>query len=264
MIRELFTPPDEAVQIIKDRRCDLSLINRVSEFLNHDVLDELSGDSPVFYLPRHLATPSFETLYAIEFAKSFGFELVLGEDTRGTYATNNELKLPLGKLAIEQGKDKNNNSIIENLTVIDISASQGKPMSEIMTHYGMSFPEFHSYLMRPWLGEGVTTVDEANWIDRNHRNNILEQYKKTLALTCANAIMLEWYTPSELQFGREIFEPAFNFVCQEIGVRPLIVELVPAERDVERNWNSYPFEVHEAISHLVTASKPTHQPEQTS
>lgn len=264
MIRELFTPPDEAIQIIKDRRCDLSLVNRVSEFLNHDVLDEFSGASPVFYLPRHLATPSLETLYAIEFSKSFGLDLVVGEDRRGIYVTNNELKLPLGKLPVESGKDKNNNTIIENHTVIDITGSQGKPMSEIITHYGMSLPEFHSHLMRPWLGEGVTTVDEADWIDRNSRNNILEQYKKVLALTCANAIMLEWYTPSELQFGTEIFEPAFNFVCQKIGVRPLIVELVPAERDVERNWNSYPFEVYEAISQLVTVNKPSHRPEQPS
>ena len=264
MLRELFTPPDEAIQIIKDRRCDLSLVNRVSEFLNHDVLDEFSGSSPVFYLPRHLATPSFETLYAIEFAKSFEVDLVVGEDSRGTFVTNNELKLPLGKLPIEKGKDKNSNSIIENLTVIDISVSQGKPMSEIITHYGMNLPEFHSHLMRPLVGKGVATVDEADWIDRNSREDILGQYKKSLALTCVNTIMLEWYTPNERQFSTEVFEPAFNFVCQKIGVRPLVVELLPVERDAERNWNSYPFEVHEVISQLVTANKPTHRPEQPS
>lgn len=222
-------------------------MQQIREFLNHDILPPFSSHKPAFYFPRHLATPSFETLFAIDFAANYGLELVIGEDTGGKYVTHNELKKALGKLPIVRGKNKHDEDIIQYDIVVDLTNSQGIPMSMVETRFGLSLPAFHSFLMSNWVSENLVTVDEAGWIDRTCRGDIVDQYKRTLAMACANVIMVEWFVPSEFAFVEEVVVPAYDFVTRRFGVCPIVVELLPPEADCQRNWNAYPTRV----AHLI-------------
>jgi len=248
LITELFCLSVEtAVNEIERRRNDPDLIKRVEDYLQNDIPEHFSRSKPIFYFSRHLATPNYEVAHVIEMTKLYKYNLVVGEDHKGIFVSNNELKISLGKLPVVKGVSKTNDEIIENMTIIDFATSQGKAMDEISTKFGQSLPDFHHDLFKFVYPENPELVDESAWIDRNDRNNIVEQYKKILALLCVHGVMLESYVPEELKFVTEVVSPAFKTVERAIGVRPLIVEHISPELEVTRNWNSYPNNVYSFV-----------------
>jgi hypothetical protein len=126
-------------------------------------------------------------------------------------------------------------------------------MDEIVTKFGEGLPEFHKQIFESVYPKVPEIMDESDWIDRNQRSNILEQYKKMLALQCVHGVMLESYVPNELQFVKEVVSPAFKAIESEIGVRPLIVEHISPELEITRNWNSYPPSVYGYIKKLTSS-----------
>jgi len=241
VISELLSPSiNEALVEIENRRKNNKLIKKVEEYLQNDIPKHFIKSKPILYLSRHLATPNYEVLHVLEITKGYNYELVIGEDTKAIFVSNNELKFSLAKLPIVTGLSKTGNDIIENRTIIDFTTSQGKPMDQISTSSGKSLPNFHQELFKSIYPKSPEVVDESEWIDRNNRHNILEQYKRMMALLCVHGVMLESYVPKELEFVTEIINPAFKAIQQDIGVSPLIVEHIPPTLETTRNWNSYP------------------------
>ena len=254
LITELFCPSiEDAVNEIECRRNNPALVKKVEEYLQGNIPEHFSRSEPIFYLSRHLATPNYEVAHVIEMTESYKYDLIVGEDHKGIFVANNELKISLGKLPIFQGVSKSGEEIIENVTVIDFATSQGKPMDEIVTKFGEGLPEFHKQIFESVYPKVPEIMDESDWIDRNQRSNILEHYKKMLALQCVHGVMLESYVPNELQFVKEVVSPAFKAIESEIGVRPLIVEHISPELEITRNWNSYPPSVYGYIKKLTSS-----------
>jgi hypothetical protein len=248
IITDLFCPSIEAALCeIEKRRRNPCLVRKVEKYLQNDIPEHFLGSSPVLYLSRHLATPSYEVAHVIEITKNYNYDLVIGEDIKSKFVANNELKISLGKLPIVKGLSRNGNEIFENVTIIDFATSQGKPMNEINTTSGKTLREFHRELFKSIYPESPEIFDESDWIDRHARNDIAEQYKKMLALLCVHGVMLESYVSDELTFVTEVVSPAFKAIEKEIGVRPLIIEHITPEQEVTKNWNSYPSYVYEAI-----------------
>lgn len=240
IISELFCPSiDEAVAEIENRRKNPDLAKKVAGYLQNDLPEHFSRSKPIFYLSRHLATPNFEIEQVIEITKPHDLTLVIGEDIKGIFVANNELKISLAKLPVVSGLSRSGDEIIQNVTIVDFSTNQGKPMNEILTKSGETLPEFHHNLFKSVYPNLPEIVDESQWIDRNNRNNIREQYKKMLALLCVHGIMFESYMPNESKFVLEVVKPAFDAIEKEIGVRPLIVEHISPDLELTRNWNSY-------------------------
>jgi len=253
IIADLFYPSIEAALCeIEKRRKNPSLVKKVEKYLQNDIPKHFMGSKPVFYLSRHLATPSYEVAHVIETTKNYDYDLVIGEDIKAKFVANNELKISLGKLPIVKGLSKNGSEILENVTIIDFATSQGKPMKEINTTYGKTLSEFHRELFKSIYSESPEIFDESDWVDRHARNDIAEQYKKMLALLCIHGVMLESYVPDELTFVTEVVRPAFKAIEEEIGVRPLIIEHITPAQEVTKNWNSYPPNVYEAIKKLTS------------
>jgi len=248
IISGLFCPSiDEAVAEIENRRKNPDLAKKVADYLQNDIPEHFSRSRPIFYFSRHLATPNFETEQVIEITKLHNLALVIGEDIKGIFVANNELKISLAKLPVVSGFSRRGDEIIENVTIVDFSTNQGKPMDEILTKSGETLSNFHHNLFKSVYPDLPEIIDESQWIDRNNRNDIQEQYKKMLALLCVHGIMFESYVPNESKFVSEVVKPAFDAIEKEIGVRPLIVEHISSDLEQTRNWNSYPNNVYDFV-----------------
>lgn len=238
--RLIFTPAEKAIADINRRRTDPALREKVMDYLQGDVPEYFDQPTPIFYLQRFIATPNYELFHCAELAQSFGLPLIVGQDHKSKFNTNNELKVPLGKLPVIKGLSHNEDEIIEYFTLIDFNTNNGKPINEIKTKFGTPLVDFHHSLLKELQLPNVSFVEETQWVDRNHRGDIYAQYKKVWALLCLYGIMLESYTPSDFQFFTEVVYPSFKEVEAELGVTPLVVEHISPELEPHRNWNSYP------------------------
>lgn len=245
--RDIFTPLDEAIAEIRRRREDPMLVRAVSEFLNHDIPAHFNNSAPILYLCRHVATPNFEALRFIEIGKSQNLPLVIGEDSQGTFFANNVLKRALGKLPVVKGIARNQDEIIEYFSVIDFASAEGEPFSSVNTISNGKLIDLHHDLFSHIYPYGVSIVDEAAWIDNHHRDNLLEQYKHTLALLVTQGIMFESYPPEESRLVEEVLLPAFDFITHHLGHKPLIYELIDAQLEEARDWNAYPSVVYRPL-----------------
>ncbi len=238
---DFFTPLDEAVVEIQRRRQNPVLMAQIAEYLHNDIPKHFTGPDPIFYLSRYAATPNYETLRFIELTKDLPYRSVIGQDRDGKFVSNNELKRALGKLPVTKGVSHTNDEIIEYFTIIDFNTANGKPMSLVDTKFKLNLVEFHNKLFREIYDDSVISIaDETEWVTRNHRDNLLEQYKHMLALMCAHGIMFESYPPSELLLVETILRPALAEIEQQFGCKPLIVEHIPGELELLRDWNAYP------------------------
>lgn len=238
--KRFFTPLDQAIKEIEKRRQNKDLVNTVNEFLNNDIPEHFLGDKPICYLSRHVATPNYESLRFIELARPYKLPLIIGQDRHGKFVSNNELKLPLGKMPVTKGISHNQDEIIENFTIIDFAKSLGKPMSQIYTKFGVNLVTYHNKLFREIYSNTVQIADESDWVDRNFREDIIKQYEHMLALMCVHGIMFESYPTTEHDFVKEVLAPAFDKITAKFGIKPLIVEHIPDELEITRNWNAYP------------------------
>src|SRR3989344_3788091 len=129
---------------------------------------------------------------------------------------------------------------LKKVAIVDINAATRKPLDEIRTLWGESLVDFHTNLFP--RGQRVFIHDDKEWIDRNGRGNLLELYKRFLALFIVDAVFFEDYTVDneyERQFRIEVVRPAFDFVEHYFGVRPLIVQSVPKSEESSLYWLSY-------------------------
>jgi len=242
-IQSFFTPLTEAIAEVENRRRNSLLCEKVEKYLAHSIPDHFKN-GPILYLARHIATPNFETLYFIEQCKSLKFPTVIGQDLHDKFVSKNPLKRALGKMPIQKGVARNFDDIIEYFTIVDFAEAEGEKLKDIQTFTGISLADFHNSLFREiYTSTNVAIVDEADWIDKNGRGDLLEHYKKMLALFLVHGVMFEYYPledKNELYFVEHILAPAFTFIENTFGIKPLIVTLVPSIAQSEKNWDAYP------------------------
>lgn len=239
-LQKFFTPLDSAVEEIKRRQLDTALFKKVEDFLGGDIPEHFAQPDPIFYLSRHIATPNYEALRFVELTKPYGLPMVIGQDSKGIFVSNNDLKRPLGKLPVTKGVSRNLDEIVEYFTIVDFTEHQGKPFAEIKTKFNRDLVSYHNELFRQIYPVEMEIVDESDWIDRNHRGDIVAQYKKMLSLLIVHGIMLESYPPHEHGFVANVLEPAYDEVSEYFGVTPLISEHIDSTLEETRDWNGYP------------------------
>lgn len=239
--KQLFlTPLDDAVIELKQRGKDGDLRLKVEDYLNNDI-PSYFRDEQIGYLARHVATPNFETIHFLNICKQQNLPAFIGQDSGDIFVSHNDLKRALGKLAIH-ASDRQDDPIFTYNTIVDFYTIQGKYFRDIKTLWGESLIEFHNNLFSQFYETSVNIFDDANWVDRNHRGNLLEHYKKFLSLLVVHGVMFEYYLKNdlrELKFVKEILIPAFIYVEERFGHRPLIVSLVRNGEEF-KDWYGYP------------------------
>lgn len=256
-IDTFLTPFAEAIEELKRRRQDPELQDRVRAYLNGDI-PEYFGDTPIFYLARHVATPNFETLRFVHLLESSGFRTVISQDTQDFFFAANDMKKALLKLPVHTGHSSKGGVYqerFENYSITDLNAANGKRFSELKTHWGQPVTEFHQELCQEFFHHKVEVIDDSAWIDRNERGNLLAHYQKFLALFIVHGVLFEDYLiedERERHFITAVLAPAFRFVQDYFGLQPLISQLNPTSIESEHFWISYPAAVGDRIKKKYT------------
>lgn len=253
-VSDLMFTSREAVEELKRRQEDPVLRKKVEEYLAGDI-PEYFKDGPILYLARHIITPNFETIRFIESMRQLGLgmKIVVSQDSRGMFVPYNYIKKALCKLPICRRLSKKGaklNEHYENVTIVDFNAADGKKFSDIQTLWEENLIDFHKRLFSEFIDGGVELPDDATWIDKHHRHNLLEHYKHLLALFVVHGIFFENYDmndPHEKYFVNNILRPACHAVEERFGYRPLLVELFPPTPESNRFWISYPHKVLDIV-----------------
>lgn len=251
-LSSLMLSPLDAVREIERRQRDPTLRKKVEDYLRGDIPDYFR-DGPILYLARHIATPNFETLRFKYLMESLNMKTVVGQDTKDLFVSGNRAKKALCKLSICRGISQKNGTLnerFENISIVDFNVSDGKQFDVITTFWGERLIDFHARLFSRFMREKVENPDDAAWIDRHHRGNLLEHYKHFLALFVTHGVLFEDYVMEdkhEARFVENILRPACCFIEQRFGLRPIIVPLVPKTFESNRFWISYPDEVSDIV-----------------
>jgi len=251
-VSDLMFTQYEAIEELKKRQKDPVLRKKVEEYLLGDI-PEYFNDGPILYLARHIVSPNFETMWFINSMQQLEMKIVVSQDSKGIFVPYNHVKKALCKLPICRRllrKGTKLNEHYENVTIVDFNAADGKPFSGIQTFWGESLTGFHDRLFSEFVDGRVERPDDAAWIDRHHRENLLEHYKHLLALFMVHGIFFENYDMNdshERYFVKNILRPACHFVERRFGYRPLLVELFPPSLESNRYWISYPNKVMDIV-----------------
>ena len=251
---DLILPTKEAVAEIQFRQLDSNLKQHVEKYLG-GVIPEHFANGPILYMARHVATPNFETLRFLHIHEPRGLKIVIGQDPRDLFVTQNTLKRSLGKLPIFKGITRNEKGYHEQYqmkSIIDFNASNGRAFNTISTLWGEGIVDFHRRLFSKVTEHPVCIEDDSIWIDQNHRGNMLEHYKKFLALFLYHGVLFEdFFFEEDKNFVETILRPAVEHIEAEFGYQPLISQLNPNTLETDRFWISYPKKVLDVItSHL--------------
>lgn len=251
-ISDLMMAPFAAIEELERRRKDPELQRKVEEYLTGDI-PEYFKDGPILYLARHIVTPNFETLRFVHLMNQLGLKTVVSQDSKGMFVSLNQIKKALCKLPVCRGLSQKGsvlNEQYQNVTIVDFNTADGKSFFEIKTVWGEKLIDFHTRLLSILMREKIESPDDAEWIDRHHRENLLEHYKELLSLFVVHGIFFENYNMEdehEVYFVKNILRPAFDFVEKRFGYRPIIVQVFPTTFESNRYWISYPWSVMDIV-----------------
>lgn len=130
------------------------------------------------------------------------------------------------------------------LRMMDLGSSDGKRLCDLRLQNGMPLHEFHHALLQFAFPElELILLNYSDWFTAACRPDFF--YLHFLALFIRDGILFENFLPAdseELRFARERVIPSFTRAIELFGVKPLIVPLLPRDKesfaDCER-WDSY-------------------------
>lgn len=261
-LEDMLTSFPEALEELKNRQENQALRKAVESYLRKDI-PPVFQSGPVLYLARHVVTPNFETLRFLHLVEAAGYPVAIGQDPKDKFVSLNSIKHALGKLSFLKSlkrTDAGYDEQYEHHSVVDFNTNDGKSFDSIQTHWGEGIVDFHNDLLRKASTIPVIISDDSAWIDRHHRGNLLEHYKKFLALFLLHGILFEDYLPhdpGEAKFIEDVLKPAFIFIESKFGFRPLITHLNPTGVESSRFWIAYPASVRKLIDEKI-AGNPQH------
>lgn len=254
LLEEVHTNLDDCVTIINQRRQDTGLINEIEKYLDNDIPNHFSYNTPIFYLSRYLATPDYETLFFIEQVKKYNYPIVIGEDCKDKITSHSTLKRNLLKMPIVVGESKNGKGIIRYHRVGDLNSEQGKAFDEAQLLNGKSLLQLHHHLAKQLFPKNVLIVDESTWVNRHSRGELVELYEQMLALLIVHGVMLEVYEPQEVDFLEEVVAPAMKKTEARFGHKPLLAPLSQKSSIKIKDYNSYPQIVSKHVDTFLNQS----------
>ncbi|MDP3965568.1 MAG: hypothetical protein Q8Q13_02095 [bacterium] len=249
----LFVSQNEARATLINRKKDAELKKRVWEKMSPEARVIISKfSSPRAMLFRQVATPTHEILRFLRIAKHMKLNPVILEYYGDKFVSaGNPYKRALGKMPIYQHTGIDGRDNVKYHNVVDFNAYTGKPLSDVKCKSGESMIDFHHKLLDKMSRLNISThcADATPWFQC--LGGIAgKYYEEFLALFIRDAILFEYFEPteSEQKFVRETMVPAFQSVTAQFGMPPLIVRLVPKNKEGRRLWESYPKKIEPLIS----------------
>lgn len=202
-------------------------------------------DKPHVVFFRQVATPLHETLRVIRLASELGLDLCILEYHHDKFVgSHNPYKLGLGKLPIHKFVDKNGDDAYHSHTIVDFNTNTGKPLADVKTVTGESLVDFHHDFFTHQSGIDITTVsvDASNWF-KQFSYDAKNYYESFLSLFVRHSILAEIFltqSPDEECFIKDAVIPAFKKIQNDIGLKPLVLNYLPATEQDRTYWDCYP------------------------
>ena len=216
-----YTPVEQALELLRERRKDRDLIALIEAEMGGDIPPYLL-ERDCFVLPRHIATPNNEALYVLEQAARYGATAIFSQDLSDIFTSVNNLKRRLARP--ERCLEADGQRSYCKVDLVDVQKAEKLPLREVRTHDGRSLSAVHNGLFDAIDSGSFRIVDDAAWIDRNHRGELTCHYRKYLLLFISHGILFEEFdNPSDDQFKNGILRPILTHMIAQIGLSPIIV-----------------------------------------
>jgi hypothetical protein len=231
----LYTSLEEAVEELAHRRADSELCAQVAEF-QKGLMPPFLSSEPQAVICRAVFTPNYELATFVESACFAGLKPLLLEFSQHIFVSQNRSKLNLCRPIFELRPDHTRGLRVAS----NYGQSDGVRMASMGTLNGQSLAEFHHALMHlayPRISQKI--FDVSSWLTTARKAEGEYPYLHYLACFIRDGILFENFTfddEQERQFTRERVLPSFHRAMEIFGVKPLIVPLVPREREAESRW----------------------------
>lgn len=232
---DIYTPVDLALTELRNRRRDGQLLKEVTEFLGGDIPEYLLR-ADCFVLPRHIATPNNEALYVLEQARRHGALAVFSQDPKDRFTSVNNLKRRLARP--EVGEETPDGIRYRKVDLVDVAQAEGLPIHEVKCRDGRRLIDVHNALFDRLPERHFVIADDATWIDRNHRGDMVKHYRHFLALFLTHGVLFEEFeTGDDAAFFERYVRPLPDEFEARWGLRPLIVKPYEEARESDERFD---------------------------
>ena len=231
-IDALYTPLDEALAQLRERRINKNLRAAVTEFYGMRQPQFLVGE-PRAILWRDIITPDREFEHFASTVAPTGLLPLCLEYSTDILCTHNNGKYRMCRPLFEVRPNH-----FRGLRIMNFGQMDGQRLCDLRLKNDMPLPEFHHTLLHYAFPEmNAHLHDFSEWFNAVRREDFY--YLHYLALFICDGILFENFfanDPEELRFARERAIPSFTKAVELFGVRPLIVPLLPRETENEDSW----------------------------
>lgn len=246
-IDALYTPLDEALELLRERRANENLRAAVANFHRSHPPDFLP-DAPCAFWTRHISTPNHEFELFVSTVSATGLQPLCAEYVTDVFVAFNRDKYHLLKPFFEVRPKHYRVPRLSNFGLME-----GRRLCDCQLVNDMTLPDFHHALMRHmYPGFERHLQDCSKWFSEMRRNG--EAYLRYLALFIADGILFDNYLSEDLEERRFVYEriiPCFGKAVEIFGVKPLIVPLLPLETENDEHWRAHPGALHSVALNLV-------------
>lgn len=245
----MYIDPEEARKIVWKRWRDLEIRRKVREYVGK--IPDFLQHGPRAVLARQLATPNFEFLSFSEATPKSGLRPILIEYTGDKFCSKNRDKLLLGKMTFYHGKGRKNGDHITCRRIINFNKYDGKALIKVKTLWEEDFVGFHHRLLFQNSPE-MAISDVSAWLSKMGGDPRLF-WPRLFALFICHGILFDNFHAEghEAEFTKKIIRPALQAAEERFGLKPLIVPLVPTEKEKEAYWSWYPECFEEEVNYLT-------------
>ena len=245
----MYVELEEARQIVRRRWHDLETRRKVRDYVGE--IPPFLQHGPRAVLARQLATPNLEFSCFSEAAPKSGLRPTLIEYTGDKFCSKNRDKLLLGKMTFFHGKGRKNGDHITCRRIIDFNRYDGKAFIKVKTLWEEDFVGFHHRLLFQ-NSPGMATADVSAWLSKMGGDPRLFWPCLFALFICHGILFDNFHTEGhEAEFTKKIIRPALQATEERFGLKPLIVPLVPTEKEKEAYWSWYPDCFEEEVNYLA-------------
>lgn len=243
----LYTPLDEALELLRARRADEKLRALVTDFHCAHPPDFLP-DAPCAFWTRHISTPNHEFELFASTVRTTELRPLCLESTEDIFAAINPDKYRLCRPFFEVRPNH-----FRGLPILKTTRLDRRRLCDLKLSNGMSLPAFHHALLcSAFPGFENHLCDYSQWFATARRNDVF--YLHTLSLFICHGILFENVIaadPEERRFAYEKFLPSFTSAIETFGVKPLVVRLLPLETENDEYWRTHPGNLYSVAMDLI-------------
>ncbi len=228
---EIYWTPGRAKKELAKRRKDAVLRKKVEQFLEGDIPEVFQRGAKAI-LARNILTPNYAFFAFRKLAAEVALEDWCLEYTEDIFRSENPDKYYLGNLHFYGGQGKRGGEKVWPQKILNLNAAEGKCIAHLRTVWGGSLVEFHHRLAKEIIPEYRRYADVSDWVKRRG-GKAKDFYPSYLALFLRHGILFENFLLADRPLVEELFLPALEVIRQTFGLRPLIVPLIPLEKEEE-------------------------------